>query len=102
MSTAVRNAEITADLFAGASEMHERCREADWAATPLGAVSGWSQSLRTTASIVLASRHPMFLSPVGVVYLRVSDPRVGTTRRGWMGGCARAMSRLATCCSASA
>jgi PAS domain S-box-containing protein len=41
--------------------MHERCRAMDWAATPLGPVSGWSRSLRTTAGIVLGSRNPMFL-----------------------------------------
>jgi signal transduction histidine kinase len=48
-------------LFAGTSEMHQRCRALDWAATPLGAVSGWSTSLRTTAGLVLGSRNPMFL-----------------------------------------
>jgi signal transduction histidine kinase len=33
----------------------------DWASTPLGPVSQWSQSLRTTVGIVLNSRNPMFL-----------------------------------------
>ncbi|HUF27736.1 MAG TPA: PAS domain-containing protein [Gemmatimonadaceae bacterium] len=41
--------------------MAARCRAYDWAATPLGPVAGWSQSLRTTVGIVLASRNPMFL-----------------------------------------
>lgn len=94
MSTAVGDAEITADLFAGASEMHERCREADWAATPLGAVSEWSQSLRTTASIVLASRHPMFLWWGPELVQIFNDgylPSFGTTGRGKvaLGACGR-------------
>ena len=48
-------------LFAGPGEMFERCREFDWAATPLGPVDGWSSSLRTMAAAVLASRNPMLL-----------------------------------------
>ena len=56
------NATITADsLFAGSGEMRALCRALNWAATPLGDVSGWSQSLRTTAQLVLACRNPMFL-----------------------------------------
>jgi PAS domain S-box-containing protein len=50
-----------ATTFPGRSEMAERCRGFDWSRTPLGPVDGWSQSLRTTAGIVLASRNPMFL-----------------------------------------
>jgi PAS domain S-box-containing protein len=48
-------------LFAGPGEMRARCRAFDWASTPLGPVSGWSHSLRTTADIVVGSRNPMFL-----------------------------------------
>jgi signal transduction histidine kinase len=48
-------------LFAGAGEMVERCRAFDWSATPLGPVEQWSQSLRTMATSVLASRNPMLL-----------------------------------------
>ncbi|MDB4882553.1 MAG: luxQ 3, partial [Gemmatimonadetes bacterium] len=54
-------ADSSATVFAGHGEMYERCRAMDWSATPLGPVSGWSQSLRTIASTVLASRNPMFL-----------------------------------------
>jgi signal transduction histidine kinase len=50
-----------AAVFPGPSEMAARCRAHDWAATPLGPVSGWSQSLRTAAGVVLTSRNPMFL-----------------------------------------
>jgi signal transduction histidine kinase len=39
-------------------EMGRRCREMDWAATPLGPVEEWPQSLRTAAGMVLASAFP--------------------------------------------
>jgi signal transduction histidine kinase/CheY-like chemotaxis protein len=35
--------------------------ELDWADTPLGAVSGWPQSLRSAVRVVLSSRYPMLL-----------------------------------------
>jgi signal transduction histidine kinase len=51
----------TAGLFAGSGEMAQRCREFDWSTTALGPIDGWSQSLRTTADAVIASRNPMLL-----------------------------------------
>jgi signal transduction histidine kinase len=45
----------------GSGEMFARCRAFDWASTVLGPVATWSHSLRTIASTLLASRHPMFL-----------------------------------------
>lgn len=48
-------------LFAGLGEMRARCRALDWSTTPLGPVSRWPLSLRTTVATLLASRHPMFL-----------------------------------------
>ncbi len=56
-----QDADAAAALFAGPGEMRALCRALDWSATPLGPVEQWSQSLRTTAGIVLTSRHPMFL-----------------------------------------
>jgi PAS domain S-box-containing protein len=50
-----------AAVFPGDGEMASRCRAFDWASTPLGPVSSWSQSLRTTVGIVLTTRNPMFL-----------------------------------------
>ncbi len=47
--------------FEGPGEMRALCRAFDWSSTPLGPVEGWSQSLRTTADLVLGSRNPMFL-----------------------------------------
>ncbi|GJG89578.1 hypothetical protein tb265_47590 [Gemmatimonadetes bacterium T265] len=48
-------AAALAGVFPGDSALAHRCRAADWAATPLGPVAGWPQSLRTTVQGVLAS-----------------------------------------------
>ncbi|MEO6877783.1 MAG: PAS domain-containing sensor histidine kinase [Gemmatimonadaceae bacterium] len=48
-------------IFVGETEMAQRCRAFDWAATALGPIDQWPSSLRTTVSTMLASRHPMFL-----------------------------------------
>ncbi|MBO0936622.1 PAS domain-containing protein [Fibrella sp. HMF5335] len=45
----------------GGGEMGALTRQYDWAATPLGPPERWPQSLRTTLSIILHSRFPMFL-----------------------------------------
>lgn len=50
-----------ARIFTAPGEMAERCREFDWAKTPLGPIDAWSQSLRTAADAVVASRLPMLL-----------------------------------------
>ncbi|HET8654417.1 MAG TPA: ATP-binding protein [Longimicrobiaceae bacterium] len=48
-----------ADLvFAGGGRMSDLCRAFDWAATPLGPVDQWPQSLRTAAQITLCSGLP--------------------------------------------
>ncbi len=41
------------------SSMAERIRAKDWAATPLGPIAGWPQSLRTAISLCLASSVPI-------------------------------------------
>jgi PAS domain S-box-containing protein len=41
--------------------MAERVEAFDWAGTPLGAMAGWAQSLRTAVDICLHSRFPMFV-----------------------------------------
>ncbi|PZU95333.1 MAG: diguanylate cyclase, partial [Leptolyngbya sp.] len=46
--------------FAGEGEMCALMRSHDWAKTPLGPIEQWPQSLRTTVSILLNSRYPMF------------------------------------------
>ena len=49
------------DFPAGDGEMAARTAAFDWSVTALGARADWSQSLRTTAGILLSSRFPMFL-----------------------------------------
>lgn len=45
----------------GGGELGALIRSYDWASTSIGTPDQWPQSLRTTLSIVLASRFPMFL-----------------------------------------
>ena len=49
------------NTLSGGGEMGRLMREQDWTATPLGPVSHWPQSLRTTVSICLASRFPIII-----------------------------------------
>jgi PAS domain S-box-containing protein len=49
------------DFLAGAGEMGARIRQLDWAGTPLGAIEFWPQSLKTSVSLILTSRHPMWI-----------------------------------------
>src|SRR5215210_4377905 len=42
--------------------MQRRIAEHDWAATPLGPLEGWPQSLRTAVGIVLGSRFAMWMA----------------------------------------
>ncbi len=57
------------DFLAGPGEMAERMRSMDWSTTPLGPISLWPQSLKTSISICLASRFPivMYWGPEYVV-----------------------------------
>jgi len=49
------------DMLAGGGEMGERIRSFHWSGTPLGAAEGWPQSLKTSVSLILSSRHPMWI-----------------------------------------
>lgn len=46
----------------GESEMHRRIGAADWAATPLGPIEHWPQSLRTVVDLMLASAQPVYVA----------------------------------------
>ena len=48
-------------FLSGGGEMGALTREKHWATTPLGDIEYWPQSLRTTISILLSSKFPMFL-----------------------------------------
>lgn len=45
----------------GDSEMAQRIRAHDWAATPLGPIVGWPQSLRTAVDLCLSSAVPSYV-----------------------------------------
>jgi signal transduction histidine kinase len=49
------------DVFPDGSEMGARMRAFDWAATPLGPVDVWPQSLRTAVRSLLTSRFAMWM-----------------------------------------
>src|SRR5207245_1204430 len=49
------------DWLVGGGEMGTLVRSMDWAKTPLGDISRWPQSLRTTVSLCLASNFPISL-----------------------------------------
>jgi signal transduction histidine kinase/DNA-binding NarL/FixJ family response regulator len=49
------------DFLSGGGEMGRRIREYDWAGHPLGRTNAWPQSLKTAVSLILNSRHPMWI-----------------------------------------
>jgi len=53
--------QVTYSFLQGGGEMGEFIRKFDWSRTSLGTPDTWPQSLRTTLSIVLTSKFPMFL-----------------------------------------
>jgi PAS domain S-box-containing protein len=48
-------------FLAGGGEMGQLIRAVDWSENPLGPIENWPQSLRSTLSIILHSKFPMFL-----------------------------------------
>ncbi|MGH8518135.1 MAG: response regulator, partial [Panacagrimonas sp.] len=60
-SPEARAQRIGAQILAGGGEMGELMRRIDWSQTPVGPPYTWPQSLRTSLSILLAQRHPIFL-----------------------------------------
>jgi PAS domain S-box-containing protein len=56
-----RKADSILSFLTGGGEMGERMREKDWTSNYLGSPEFWQQSLRTTLSIILNSKFPMFL-----------------------------------------
>nr|MBA2483498.1 PAS domain-containing protein [Nitrosomonas sp.] len=59
------------EIFTGGGEMGQLMREFDWHNSPLGPIKSWPQSLRTTVSILLNSKYPMFIAwdPEKIIYL---------------------------------
>jgi signal transduction histidine kinase len=48
-------------FLAAPGELGRLIRGFDWAATPLGPLAAWPQSLRTAVSLILNARHPMWI-----------------------------------------
>jgi signal transduction histidine kinase/PAS domain-containing protein len=81
-----------ADCLAGGGEMGARMRSLDWAATPLGPVERWPQSLRSALSILLPSKAQiiMFWGPELVaLYNDAYRPVFGGKHPGALGQPAR-------------
>jgi CheY-like chemotaxis protein len=70
-----------ASFLSGGGEMGELIRAFDWASTPLGPVERWSEALRTTVRIVLASRFPQQLPRLFERFHRVENAQ-GRTHEG--------------------
>ena len=51
----------TMDCLSGGGEMGAMTRGIDWSQSPVGPVSGWSQSFRTMVGLVLRNRFPLSL-----------------------------------------
>lgn len=52
-------ANLLAHLFANGGEMGARIQAFDWAATPIGPIATWPQSLQVALQILLLSKFPM-------------------------------------------
>jgi len=50
-----------ANFLSGAGEMGTRIRSFDWSRTSLGPIENWPESLKTSVSLILGSRHPMWI-----------------------------------------
>lgn len=60
-ATTPREPGSATSIFVGGGELGALCREKDWRATPLGDVTTWPTSLKTSVSIVLTSAFPMIV-----------------------------------------
>jgi signal transduction histidine kinase len=57
----LRSAGSMDDFLSGGGECGALARGLDWSATPLGPPESWPQSLKTTVSLLLSSKYPMFI-----------------------------------------
>ncbi|WP_052389396.1 PAS domain-containing sensor histidine kinase [Belnapia moabensis] len=56
------DAETWPGFPAAQGEMADRLRAHNWAATPLGPIGRWPQSLRTAVDLMLAARQPVYIA----------------------------------------
>ena len=53
--------QMQTDFLSGTGEMGALIRDFDWKHTPLGPIEAWPSSLKTSVSLILNSRHPMWI-----------------------------------------
>ncbi|HET7752072.1 MAG TPA: PAS domain S-box protein [Terriglobales bacterium] len=80
-----KQAAIPHEIFVGTGEMSALMRSLDWSKTPLGAISDWPQSLKTSLSICLASRFPivMYWGPEYVVLYNDAYSAILGSKHPW-------------------
>jgi len=59
--SASERSPVGLEFLTGAGEMGHRIRNFDWSQTPLGPIEEWPRSLKTSVSLILNSRHPMWV-----------------------------------------
>jgi hypothetical protein len=82
-TTTLPDGQTAADCLAGGGRMGALMRAMDWAATPLGPVAQWPQSLRSAVSICLGSRFPMLIwwgPDLVMLYNDAYRPMLGATK----------------------
>ena len=84
-SGSARPGEHNYSSLIGGGEMGERIRTFDWSKTPLGPISDWPQSLKTSLSICLASRFPivMYWGPEYVVLYNDAYSAILGSKHPW-------------------
>ncbi|HEU4654220.1 MAG TPA: ATP-binding protein [Steroidobacteraceae bacterium] len=60
-SALAASSETQLDFLAGGGELAAHMRALDWTRTPLGHPITWPQSLKTSVSLILNSKHPMWI-----------------------------------------
>jgi signal transduction histidine kinase len=65
--------DVSDVVFAGDGEMRAKCREMNWATTPLGPVEDWPEALRTIVRTALESPFPINLWCGGDLVLIYND-----------------------------
>jgi PAS domain S-box-containing protein len=57
-----KDKNITPDFLTIEGKLGEMIRHFDWASTPLGQISDWPQSLKTTINLMLNSKNPVWIA----------------------------------------
>jgi PAS domain S-box-containing protein len=85
VEAASRTSAADLDCVVGGGKMGDLMRAMDWSLTPLGPVSRWPQSLKTSISICLASRFPivMYWGPEYVVLYNEAYSTILGSKHPW-------------------